>query len=73
VSAVFHPEGDGVGFGGHSGTTRAEVGFGDEDAFVVAADDARGVVACECMVMGLSPTSLVGVGGDDGGRRRWRG
>jgi hypothetical protein len=49
------------------------VGFGDEDAFVVAADDARGVVACECMVMGLSPTSLVGVDGDDGGRRRRRG
>ena len=69
----FLPEREGVGFGGHSGETGAEVGFGDEDAFVVEADDARGVVACECMVMGLSPTSLVRVDGDNGGRRRRRG
>jgi hypothetical protein len=38
--AFLFPEREGVGFSGHSGTTRAEVGFGDEDAFVVA----RGVV-----------------------------
>jgi hypothetical protein len=38
------PEGEGIVFGCHSGTTRAEVGFWNEDVFVIEADDVRGVV-----------------------------